>query len=652
MSIILSLYLAITLSSNGFSQEMIKAYCRAQNVNFCAESGSYKVCQLLMSQCIASWKLVQEEEIKSLKSNKTPDVVTAQLVFPKMCAADECRGLNAQNKNCNLNTGFESNLYYKKVNDVHFSFQSIYRVQTGTSTNVIVNDLNLNNVNAPIKNFMNNKGYTLDQALKADDLEFEKFLSISKEKYEVMNAVRRIMGLSLSQSTEYLSKISGSLSFNQKAEILATVLGNWSEGYDIDRANSSKGLVNYEQLMKTSRDRLLGKEKFAGVCRDMHQEASKLAKAMGIDHAYGIGFQNKKSAHRTLVISDPNDRTKIYKLNYGEITQSAGCTGPNCLEQVGEMPSNGLVLRGWSSQDEILFQLPTVVGATLHKATGGSSNDLYPLYEFQGSFTETKLKLGALNTNFFYSQNPEVNRSVIGAGVSVDNTALGPITFSGGIAGYKAQIGQLNNTTGLYGRTKVDLTTYHGENKYGYIEPYVALSGLGTVYDSQGLDVNGLNKEFRVQIQNGVRGRSKNLSGEIGLSSALNKSSDGKDSKFSPTITRPVLYYKFNNKFKVSKNFDGSFKVIGSVISLDTGFHPIVKTEVSVSSEKLNVTLAAGRSIRSDTPLYFPGAGAQGSASVDIKIVDGVFIGGTVGVSECSVAGACFFSNGMITIAH
>jgi hypothetical protein len=72
----------------------------------------------------------------------------------------------------------------------------------------------------------------------------------------------------------------------------------------------------------------------AGVCRDIASAQGEIAEALGFKNVLVTDFQQKDGIyHATLTVSDPDDRKKIYKINYDVLSTSRDGEGPRVLDQ-------------------------------------------------------------------------------------------------------------------------------------------------------------------------------------------------------------------------------------------------------------------------------------------------------------------------------
>ncbi len=302
-----------------------------------------------------------------------------------------------------------------------FTVEAVYRVQSGVEVNAMTRSMNFLDARGLISSYKYDRGLTTQQALNAPSDDYRSYLrnyyknaGIKDMESNIMSAdlIRQMTGQDVNGAMALARSYAGGMTFEHKAATVAAMLNMWSNQYDMRRIDSghpnSKGIVTYNDMMAATRSNLDGTPAWAGVCRDMHQEAAKVAQALGIPHAYGVGFRTGNSGHRTLVLVDPKDRRKIYKLNYGMMSQDLGCRGSSCLEQhTLNLPSSGIVLHGWGANDELYFNLPTNVGAALHRATGGNSEDLFPLYEYEDSYAQGSAQWGPVAITGFYSDTAQ-----------------------------------------------------------------------------------------------------------------------------------------------------------------------------------------------------------------------------------------------------
>ncbi len=72
----------------------------------------------------------------------------------------------------------------------------------------------------------------------------------------------------------------------------------------------------------------------AGICRDIASAQGEIAEALGFPNVLVSDFQQDDGIpHATLVVSDPDDRKKIHKINYDVLSTNSNGEGPRVLDQ-------------------------------------------------------------------------------------------------------------------------------------------------------------------------------------------------------------------------------------------------------------------------------------------------------------------------------
>lgn len=249
------------------------------------------------------------------------------------------------------------------------------------------------------------------------------------------------------------------LTYGEKLEFLSQLGGKFLSNYSEERANSGdKSVVSIEQLFST-----LGSGEEGGICRDIVAAQSEIAIELGIDpkHIYRVGYQAAQGSHQTFAIVDPNDPSKLYKINYNETQADDSNKGVAQLKQGGRMPVTGIAYRVYDAKGKAVLQMPTELGKMLREASGfKTDNDISKNYNINKVYTNSDFGEGAIVT-----------------GELSDGTKVSAVTFNSDVDGieYGASLYKTDgetayktvSTQGFYGYMRQNPTfTYKATDKF------------------------------------------------------------------------------------------------------------------------------------------------------------------------------------------
>ena len=184
-------------------------------------------------------------------------------------------------------------------------------------------------------------------------------------------AASQLAGASKSQKLSFISGYMGSLAENYEYEMLSGGSTVGAVRTDDDLHSALSGYIETGNVIP------------AGVCRQIHSMGIRLARKLGFDESFGVGFSTAGSAHRTLVMTDPNDPTQVIQGNYDDLAINDGVTGVAALGQNGSIPDTGIRFRIYNAKDKVAIVLPSELGGVLNRVTGGQDSDLGQRYEDQ-----------------------------------------------------------------------------------------------------------------------------------------------------------------------------------------------------------------------------------------------------------------------------
>jgi hypothetical protein len=302
----------------------------------------------------------------------------------------------------------------------------------------------------------NISGETRERLLNADFTELvgtvTDAFNISKDQAtypRVVYAATLVEASKAKTTDDFLNvfkKRSGSLNNQQKINFMRYILFQLSENYDDDRADddhpSSDGSVPLNQIKNALFQNIFNEVDIkAGVCRDIVQAGLLIAKAMGLEHSYGIGYQTTKgSSHRELLIANLKDKN-LTIINYDIQSEAFGITGVKALEVNNEIPSSGFEFRLTSDQNIREITLPSELGLTLHKMTGGSQDQIMLGSNPMPDIHQVGLGIKDIGkVRLFYSEsNQGTKEQTTGLALSTNKKFFDFINIAGGFALYKSE---------------------------------------------------------------------------------------------------------------------------------------------------------------------------------------------------------------------
>ncbi len=226
---------------------------------------------------------------------------------------------------------------------------------------------------------------------------------------------------------QYVKEQSKGKSYREKLSILASIVGNFSAGYDNDRTNlnhiKSKGVVSLKEMIDAIKLSVVSGNKIdAGVCRDMHIAIAKLGRAMGMKHIYGLSYNTKDGGHLTTIATQTNNYGSVDSLNYSKHHEKKGVIGPRALELNEGIPSHGLDLTINDPTGKSRIKLPTDLLMSLMEASNGQLSHLHAGLREEnqtGEQNKTGVKTPYGNIRYFKSES-SMGTPAITEGVGFD----------------------------------------------------------------------------------------------------------------------------------------------------------------------------------------------------------------------------------------
>ncbi|HAZ12245.1 MAG: hypothetical protein A2X86_03320 [Bdellovibrionales bacterium GWA2_49_15] len=498
------------------------------------------------------------------------------------------------------------------------------------------------NVTSVITDYANSTGMTRAQILAMTDAQLKVVLANGASGLEgqaktdaIDNALLIMRASALGSESAMFSMIaeqSRGMSFGRKVGLIATFLAAFSDNYDEARTGSgpaSEGAVSLRTMMGAINTNLAtGTQIDAGVCRDMHQGAAQLARAMGIDEAFTVGFKLVGGGHRTLVLTDPNNRGRVYQLNYGNVTeQTVG--GPSALSQNGSLPDAGIRFRIYDANGRPAIILPSDRGTILNLVTGGTDQQLDLMLHSNNTINQ-----GGLNTPYgtfriFVANAAQGNgEQVVGAAYNIHVDYNKVFYGEYGLAAFQAtrptEAGQ-QDAIGVYAQTT------QGANINLYQRDRFRLFGFGELslrgsyaYTTLG-DKDDHIFDYNVSARYGLG--TEFYTGPVHHTSTLTAQTfvdqaNALDSSQGIALRTPTVAWMHRIDGNLGRDVHGSLGVGLTYRDLGTDDYWQYVTEAGLDSRRTgtSVALRTEGALSRDLPLWVPGSEHTGTLQVNQRI--------------------------------
>ncbi len=499
------------------------------------------------------------------------------------------------------------------------------------------------NVTSVITDYANSTGMTREKILAMTDGELKIVLGNGAGDLEgqaktdaINNALLILRASALTSDADMLSMIaekSKDMTFGRKVGLIATFLAAFNDNYDEARTESgpaSKGSVSLRTMLNAINTNLTtGTQIDAGVCRDIHQGAAQLARAMGIDEAFTVGFRLVGGGHRTLVMTDPNNRTRVYQLNYGSRTeQTVG--GPSALSQNGSLPDAGIRFRVYDANGRPAIILPSDRGTILNLVTGGSDQQLDLLLHSNNALNQAGLNTPYGTFKIFIANAAQGNgEQVVGAAYNIRVNYNDVFYGEYGLAGFQAtrptEAGQ-QNALGVYAQTT------QGANFNIYQRDHFRLFAFGELslrgsyaYTTLG-EKNDHVFDYDVNARYGVG--TEFYTGPVHHTSTLTLQSfvdqaDALDSSRGVALRTPTALWMYKIDGELGGGVHGSLGAGLAYRDLGTDDYWQYVSEAGLDSRKTGTSIALRTegALSRDLPLWVPGSEHTGTVRVNQNIL-------------------------------
>jgi hypothetical protein len=425
-------------------------------------------------------------------------------------------------------------------------------------------------------------------------------------------------------------------SFGRKVGLLATFLNTFSNNYDSSRTESgtesSQGTVSLTDMMNAHNSNFTsGTAIDAGVCRDMHQAAVRLAHSMGIKEAFGVGFATQGGGHRTMVLSDPNNRGTTYQLNYGKVVTQDGVAGPSALSQNHSIPDVGIRFRIYNADDKPAIILPSDRGTILNRMTGGQDSDLDLMHSanintVQGGVATPYGNFRIYNAKANMGNSEEITGISYNVHVDYNNTFYGEYGITGFQAKRNTEKGILKSM-GLYARTTqgFNITTPVTDNFMIETHGALHLRGMYASTSINGND-NENNGDFNLNAQYGVRAHYRTgpvrHTTSLTFDSALDQA-DAIDGGQGVAVITPTTLITHEAEVSLSDQVKLNAMLGLAIRDLGTSTYVTYDSEVGISNNGTGTSLYIGSegAVSNDTPLWLPGSERMGTIGLQQNVI-------------------------------
>ena len=252
-------------------------------------------------------------------------------------------------------------------------------------------------------------------------------------------------GKSTEEKLSFLGSLLSTLNDNYDKSILNQGLG----GKDISSRELARAIfLNNDGIGSTA-------ELKAGVCRHIHQFAVQAARQMGLKLSFGVTYPVANGYHATMVVSDPRNPGRTYKLNYGGMKRVDSGRGSSVLEHdEGILSSNGITFHMWGENDQPVYFLPSDRGIVLAEIAGEDLSNFDPNIRPTATKVMAGIKLGRNKLKVFHAKTPS------GKGEKVSGVALTrTIPFNRFVTGNYGVVGYATDKVNSSGSNKPNSAT-------------------------------------------------------------------------------------------------------------------------------------------------------------------------------------------------
>ncbi|MFT6630182.1 MAG: hypothetical protein ACJAS4_000116 [Bacteriovoracaceae bacterium] len=446
-----------------------------------------------------------------------------------------------------------------------------------------------------------------------------------KERHQLIsNAVKMVEFSKVKSRSEmktYLNENIRSASFGEKTVFLANMLSLLEDNYDLEMVQegyNEEKVTDMDMILALNKVILTGVPASAGVCRHMHQFAIRIAKEVGIDNAFGVGYRTDSSGHRTIVLGVPGSPSQVVQLNYGTKNEFAHVTGTSALTQNHSIPSTGIRFSIYNGNDTASIILPSEQGGLLNLLSGGNNSDLAYGYETESLIQQFGIKTPYGTFRAFKANGLETDNSKFeGIGYDVSFKFFKFFSNHLGFAGFQNQRRVLNDEIlkieGIYLRNKLSFNWefYTGEklNISTFADLNLRLSLFCTTYEDYNCEPN---QDLNANLNSGFKAEYKFQKASIRSEVRVHTQVANKHASYTTrqTLIIPAVTLINSLKLKLSEDFSSEHEVSTTHYDLGTNAYNVFNSINSVHSKAYDLELyhSYGAPITDNTPVWLPGA--------------------------------------------
>lgn len=477
-----------------------------------------------------------------------------------------------------------------------------------------------------------------------------------QESITILDYTNMIRKGQFKRASSYLTRSFKGKSVEEKMSFLGSLLKKLNENYniasmgqgiggkDIPRRDLAKAiLINNDGVGDIN-------ELKAGVCRHIHQFAVQAARRMGLKLSFGVSYPVATGYHSTMVVSDPDNPGRTYKLNYEGMKRDDLTRGHSVLEtDEGSLSSNGITYHMWGEKDQPVYFVPSERGLVLAQVAGEELENFDPNIRSTAKKIITGVRLGKSVIKLFYAKTSAgEGETITGAAYTREVNYNDYITGNYGIVAYRTTKNNRPGSTSPYGVRRFETTT---AGLYFYIDHklqvnvlkmknfklklFTSFSLRGTGFSS---DLSYVNKRKNLSLETGflADGSGQLLSGfeaKIGSNFSLKGISDvsGQISDITAQAGGLQLYgrrYTLESRFggPLTSSLEVSNTNRFNLIPLEGNNIMVGSSDLSFGSPKgdKQVTIGIIYPISEIVPSYIPGSRMTIEAAISAALADGM----------------------------
>lgn len=448
------------------------------------------------------------------------------------------------------------------------------------------------------------------------------------EKLQLIdNAMRVVEFTQLETDKEIMSYLKSEMSkrsFGDKTVFLSNILSMLSDNYDHEMLEDDydERPVSDQDMIRAIRNSIeTGKKVPAGVCRHMHQFAIRVAKGMGIQNVFSVGYRTQKGGHRTLILGIPGSPSQVVQMNYGQKITMDKVSGSMALNQDHSIPMTGIRFRVYNGDDQTSIILPSEEGALLNRLTGGKDSDLAQGFRVDSSIQQLGIKTPYGTFRVFKANSKNKNYSSF-KGIGYNKTFKFFNYFSNeiGIGGFESQR-RLNNddkiaSKGIYARNNLGFNWKFYTGKKLSVRLFSNLYLRGSYYCTRyKLGDCVVNYDMNADAQTGIGTEYRTDKVTFGTSLSMMTQAAPNHASFTSghQLIVPAITAKGSLKVSLSEDYTSNHEVAITRYNLGTNIYNVFSTTNSLNSEELELDLyhLYKAPLNNDTPIWLPGAVEQ-----------------------------------------